>query len=176
MPNVEIIEIIAEKVPNVKAICLVLWRTNLENNRNISLDESLDEELKNETEKVGNVFTDDAGSNIRIIFGLSVNTDEYQGTFFYLQKYNDERKLLDGFEEYSIRDQNEFSSFLKRVEAKGRESIDASDKIPMVITSLGDISTKNYYRINASHLTYIRKGITWSQIKDRAMEKETLLG
>ncbi|CAB4481803.1 unnamed protein product [Rhizophagus irregularis] len=74
-------EIIAEKVPNVNAICLVLWRTNLENNRNISLDESLDEELKNETEKVGNVFTDDAGSNIRIIFGLSVNTDEYQGAF-----------------------------------------------------------------------------------------------
>ncbi|UZO10200.1 uncharacterized protein OCT59_001798 [Rhizophagus irregularis] len=82
MPNFEIIEIIAEKVPNVNAICLVLWRTNLENNRNISLDESLDEELKNETEKVGNVFTDDAGSNIRIIFGLSVNTDEYQGKPF----------------------------------------------------------------------------------------------
>ncbi|CAG8506611.1 hypothetical protein RIR_jg38646.t1 [Rhizophagus irregularis DAOM 181602=DAOM 197198] len=142
MPNFEIIEIIAEKVPNVNAICLVLWRTNLENNRNISLDESLDEELKNETEKVGNVFTDDAGSNIRIIFGLSVNTDEYQVPEW----------------------------------RQGRESIDASDKIPMVITSLGDISTKNYYRINASHLTYIRKGITWSQIEDQAMEKEILLG
>ena len=52
----------------------MLWRTNLENNRNISLDESLDDRIENEAEKVGNVFTDDAGSNIRIIVGLSVNT------------------------------------------------------------------------------------------------------
>ncbi|RGB24751.1 hypothetical protein C1646_676140 [Rhizophagus diaphanus] len=56
---------------------------------------------------------------------ILVNT----GTFFYVQKYNNEGNLLDGFEEYSIRDQNEFTSFLKRVEAKGLESIDASDKI-----------------------------------------------
>src|SRR5688572_30253223 len=52
-------EIIAEKekISNIKATRLVLWRTNLENNRSISLDESLDDELKNETEKVGNVFS-----------------------------------------------------------------------------------------------------------------------
>ncbi|CAG8509257.1 5556_t:CDS:2 [Funneliformis caledonium] len=71
-------KIIAENIPNVKAICLVLWRINLENNRNISLDESLDDRIENEAEKVGDVFTDDAGSNIRIIVGLSVNTDEHQ--------------------------------------------------------------------------------------------------
>ncbi|CAG8765135.1 22132_t:CDS:2, partial [Rhizophagus irregularis] len=74
---------------------------------NISLDESLDEKLKNDTEKVEKVFTDDTGDNIRII----VNTDR--------------------FEEYLMHDQNEFSSFLKRVEAKGLVYIDASDEKPM---------------------------------------------
>ncbi|EXX68160.1 hypothetical protein RirG_107550 [Rhizophagus irregularis DAOM 197198w] len=73
-----------------------------------------------------------------------------------------------------MHDQNEFSSFLKRVEAKGLVYIDASDEKPMVIMSLGDISIKNYYRIS-THLTYIRKGITWLQIEDQAMEKKTLL-
>jgi hypothetical protein len=86
-----------------------------------------------------------------------------KGTLFYVQKYNNEGELSDRFEEYLMHDQNEFSSFLKRVEAKGLVSIDASDEKPMVIMSLGDISTKNYYRI------------TWSQIEDQAMEKETLL-
>ncbi|PKC06149.1 hypothetical protein RhiirA5_419972 [Rhizophagus irregularis] len=58
--------------------------------------------------KVEKVFTDDTGDNIRII----VNTDR--------------------FEEYLMHDQNEFSSFLKRVEAKGLVYIDASDEKPMV--------------------------------------------
>ena len=80
--------------------------------------------------------------------------------------------MLEGFNKYSMRDQNEFSTFLKRVEAQGLEHVDDPDR---VITSLKDISTNNYYRISASHLTYIRKEITWSQIEDQAMEKETLL-
>ncbi|RIA88512.1 hypothetical protein C1645_826242 [Glomus cerebriforme] len=53
-------------------------------------------------------------------------------TTFYVQKYNDEGKLLDIFEEYSMRDQNEFNTFWKE------------------------------------------KEMTWSQIEDQAMEKETL--
>ncbi|RIA83103.1 hypothetical protein C1645_834303 [Glomus cerebriforme] len=49
-------------------------------------------------------------------------------TTFYVQKYNDEGKLLDIFEEYSMYDQNEFDAFLERVGGKGLESTDTSDK------------------------------------------------
>ncbi|KAF0561595.1 hypothetical protein F8M41_022510 [Gigaspora margarita] len=64
---------------------------------------------------------------------------------------------------------------LKAVDGKGLESIDDNGEVPKVIRSLRHIHPNQHYRIKASHLTAVKKGVTWSKVEDQAMEEETLL-
>ncbi|CAG8680179.1 15588_t:CDS:2 [Gigaspora margarita] len=64
---------------------------------------------------------------------------------------------------------------MKAVDGKGLESIDDNGEVPKVIRSLRHIHPNQHYRIKASHLTAVKKGVTWSKVEDQAMEEETLL-
>ncbi|RIB16366.1 hypothetical protein C2G38_1970473 [Gigaspora rosea] len=94
---------------------------------------------------------------------------------FYIQAYNDEGEPLERLEEFTMYSENNFSGFLKAVDGKGLESIDDDSETPKVINSLRHIRPNQHYRINASHLTAVKKGVTWSKVEDQAMEEETLL-
>jgi len=95
---------------------------------------------------------------------------------FLVQTYDNEgEQLLGKFEKYTMHNNNEYRLFLKSVEAKGLELISDVNDEPAVVTSLEYILPGERYKINASHLTMIRKGITWSQVEDKVMEDETLL-
>ncbi|RIA92775.1 hypothetical protein C1645_691320 [Glomus cerebriforme] len=70
---------------------------------------------------------------------------------------------------------NDYRLFLKSFEANGLERLSDTDEITKVITSLEKIEPGERYQIVASHITAIRKNVTWSQIEDKAIEDETLL-
>jgi hypothetical protein len=87
---------------------------------------------------------------------ISLVTLENKKTF-YVQTYNDEGEpLLGKFELYAMSSDNEFFSFLRRVDAKGLELINNYSDEPFVITSLERVIPNEYYQICASHLIAIR--------------------
>ncbi|CAJ0750176.1 23242_t:CDS:1 [Entrophospora sp. SA101] len=104
--------------------------------------------------------------------GLSfLVADEFENTI-HIQSYNDEDELLGKFEEYTVCNEGNLRIFLKNVDGTGLESINDDNEIPKVIISLKYIQYNQYYRTNASHL---KKEVTWSKVKDQAMEEGTLL-
>ncbi|CAI2176233.1 10196_t:CDS:2 [Funneliformis geosporum] len=109
----------------------------------------------------------------------NISADEHQENkpkTFLVQSYNNEGEQLFGkFEKYTMHSNNEYRLFLKSVGAKGLELISDVIDEPAVVTSFEYILPGERYKINASHLTVVRKGITWSQIEDKVMEDESLL-
>ncbi|RIA94305.1 hypothetical protein C1645_818210 [Glomus cerebriforme] len=67
-----------------------------------------------------------------------------QGKTFYIQAYNNEGMLINKFEKYSMYEENEFYSFLERVEAKGLELITESTDPSFIITSLRNVIPMKY--------------------------------
>ncbi|RHZ86671.1 hypothetical protein Glove_48g67 [Diversispora epigaea] len=112
-------------------------------------------------------------------YNISSPYDEHQGKnrkkTFYVQAYNNEGELLENFEKFTIRNNEEYKNFLKSMEAKGLECIHDTSNKRQVIISLEDIQHNEFYQINASYLTAIKKGVVWSKVEDMAMENETLL-
>ncbi|CAG8582045.1 3977_t:CDS:2, partial [Ambispora gerdemannii] len=106
---------------------------------------------------------------------LENTVKQLSGKTIYVQAYDDEGELLEKFEEYTMHSENDLHTFLKRVDGKGLESIDDNNEVPKVVTSLKYIRPNQYYRINASHLTAVKKQVVWSKVEDQAMEEETLL-
>ncbi|CAG8840771.1 32772_t:CDS:2, partial [Gigaspora margarita] len=94
---------------------------------------------------------------------------------FYIQAYNDEGEPSERFEKFTMHNEDDFRGFLKAIDGKGLESIDDNSETPNVISSLRHIRSNQHYRINASHLTAVKKGVTWSKVEYQAMEEETLL-
>ncbi|CAG8553502.1 4318_t:CDS:2 [Diversispora eburnea] len=92
--------------------------------------------------------------------------EQISGKTIYIQAYNNEK--------YMMYDEDDLRNFLKAVDGKGLESIDDNNEVPNVITSLRNIHSNQYYRINASHLTAVKRGVIWSKIEDQVMEEETL--
>ncbi|CAG8668064.1 hypothetical protein GLOIN_2v1571072 [Rhizophagus irregularis DAOM 181602=DAOM 197198] len=71
---------------------------------------------------------------------------------FHIQCYDNEGMPLDKFEQFEMRNNEDFSKLLKRVEARGLENIEDNNKVSKIITSLEDIQTNKFYRISASYL------------------------
>jgi hypothetical protein len=104
------------------------------------------------------------------------NILENEPKTFLVQSYNNEgEQLLGKFEKYTMHSNSEYRLFLKSIEAKGLELISDDSDEPAVVTSFEYILPGERYKINAAHLTVIRKGITWSQIEDKVIEDESLL-
>ena len=76
------------------------------------------------------------------------------------------KTVLGKFELYTMSNNDEFFSFLKRVEAKGLEIVDGFSNEPVVITSLECVIPNSYYQINASHLLAIKRKVFWIKVKD----------
>ena len=98
-----------------------------------------------------------------------------ESKIFFIQTYNAEGEPLQQFEKYTMSNDTEFNTFMKRVDGKGLQRIDDENKEPDIITSLKNIRSNQYYQINASHRTAVKKGVVWSKIEDQAMEEETLM-
>ena len=92
---------------------------------------------------------------------------------FHIQCYDDEGVLLNKFERFTMRDED-FSKFLKRVEARGLENIDDHNEIPKIIMSFEGIQANKYYRLSASYLTAV-KNVVWTKVEDTALEDEKTL-
>jgi hypothetical protein len=81
---------------------------------------------------------------------------------------------LNKFERFTMCDED-FSKFLRRVEARGLENIDDDNKEPEIITLLEGIQANKYYRISASFLTAVKNGVAWTKVEDTALKDETIL-
>ncbi|CAI2174787.1 4522_t:CDS:2 [Funneliformis geosporum] len=104
-----------------------------------------------------------------------VETENYQEMkTFRIQCYDNEGVPLNKFERFTMCDED-FSKFLKRVEARGLENIDDNNEEPEIITSLEGIQANKYYRISASYLTAVKNGVAWTKVEDTALEDETTL-
>ncbi|CAG8717405.1 15263_t:CDS:2, partial [Funneliformis caledonium] len=93
---------------------------------------------------------------------------------FRVQCNNDEGEPLDKFEEFTIRDENDFCEFLKRVDARGLKHIDDNNEVPKVISTFEGIQPNQLYCISAAYLMDIKKGVTWSKVEDMVAEIETI--
>jgi hypothetical protein len=94
---------------------------------------------------------------------------------FHIQRYNNEGVPLDKFDQFTMRNNEDFSKLLKRIEARGLENIKDNNEVSKIITSLEDIQANEFYRINASYLMAVKNGFTWTQVEDMALEDETRL-
>lgn len=83
---------------------------------------------------------------------------------FHIQCYDNEGMPLDKFEQFEMRNNEDFSKLLKRVEARGLENIEDNNKVSKIITSLEDIQTNKFYRISASYLMAVKNGSMWTQV------------
>ncbi|GBC01287.1 hypothetical protein RclHR1_04130003 [Rhizophagus clarus] len=94
---------------------------------------------------------------------------------FYIQAYDKEgNPILNQYDLYNMKSENEFDKFLRRIDAKGLGFFD-SVGIEHVVTSLDSIDNDMKYHINSSYLSAIKSQITWTQIEDRSIEEETSL-
>ena len=89
--------------------------------------------------------------------------------------YNDEDKLLNKFKEFTMRDENDFCEFLKRVDARELKYIDDNNEVPKVILTFEGIQPNQLYCISAVYFMAIKKDVTWSKVKDMVVEIEIIL-